>query len=117
MKTGPARTHPSRGLGRRKMRRFEYHEPRTLKEASALLAEIGTGASIIAGGTDLLVEIKEELRRVEHVVNIKKIAGLDILRFDEAEGLSFGALVTARQIETSPVIRRHYPNLATAVSL
>jgi carbon-monoxide dehydrogenase medium subunit len=99
------------------MRPFEYHEPKSLAEASALLAELGAGASIIAGGTDLLVEIKEELRAVRHVVNIKKIEGLEALSFDQAGGLSFGALVTARRIETHPVVLRHYPSLATAVSL
>ncbi|MBN9075923.1 MAG: dehydrogenase [Rhizobiales bacterium 65-79] len=99
------------------MRPFEYHEPKSLAEASALLCALGAGASIFAGGTDLLVEIKEELRSVSHVLNIKKIEGLDALSFDKAEGLSFGALVTARRIETDAAVLRHYPNLATAVSL
>ena len=99
------------------MRRFEYHQPQSLDEASALLAEIGTQASIIAGGTDLLVEIKEELRKPLHVVDIKKLPGLSDLSFDASEGLRFGALVTARQIETWAPVIEHYPNLRTAVSL
>lgn len=99
------------------MRRFEYHQPQSLDEASALLAEIGTQASIIAGGTDLLVEIKEELRKPLHVVDIKKLAGLSDLSFDAETGLRFGALVTARQIEIWAPVIEHYPNLRTAISL
>ncbi len=99
------------------MKSFEYYEPSTLDEASALLARLGKEASIIAGGTDLLVEIKEELRVVHHVVNIKKIPGLRDFSFDPVAGLRFGSLVNVREIETSEVVKRHYPNLATAVSL
>lgn len=99
------------------MRRFEYHEPRTLADAVALLTQFGETASVMAGGTDLLVEIREELRICGHVVNIKKIPGLATLSFDPNHGLRFGALVTAREIETSPIVRSKYPNLADAVSV
>ena len=53
------------------MRRFEYHEPASLDEASALLVRHGADASLLAGGTDLLVEIKEHLRWPQHVVDRK----------------------------------------------
>ncbi|MEO5324479.1 xanthine dehydrogenase family protein subunit M [Mesorhizobium sp. CC13] len=99
------------------MKSFDYHEPASLAEASALLAELGKDASIIAGGTDLLVELKEELRSALHVVNIKKIPGLGDFAYDPENGLRFGALVTVREIETSPVVIRNYPNLAKAASL
>jgi carbon-monoxide dehydrogenase medium subunit len=98
------------------MRRFHYHEPQSLAEASALLIELGSTAHVMAGATDLLVEIREELRSCEHVVNIKKIAGLAEFSCDSEDGLRFGALVTARQIETSPEVIGLYPNLATAAS-
>jgi carbon-monoxide dehydrogenase medium subunit len=94
------------------MRRFEYHEPATLDEASALLVRYGAEASLLAGGTDLLVEIKEHIRWPKHVVNVKKIPGLAALEYDERSGLRFGALVTARAIETSPVVLAKYPGLA-----
>jgi carbon-monoxide dehydrogenase medium subunit len=96
------------------MRRFEYHEPANLDEASALLVRYGAEASLLAGGTDLLVEIKEHLRWPKHVVNVKRIAGLGALEYDERSGLRFGALVTARAIETSPVVLARYPGLAQA---
>lgn len=96
------------------MRRFEYHEPANLEEASALLVRHGAEASLLAGGTDLLVEIKEHLRWPKHVVNVKRIAGLAALEYDDRNGLRFGALVTAREIETSPVVLEKYPGLAQA---
>ena len=97
------------------MKRFEYFEPATLAEASSLLAHYGARAQPLAGGTDLLVELKEQLRRAECVVNIKRIPGIDRLSFDSQAGLRFGALVTARALEVSPVIREKYPSLLQAV--
>lgn len=97
------------------MRRFEYFEPRSLDEAVALLSRHNGSASVLAGGTDLLVEIKEQIRRPDQVINIKKIPGMDRLSYDPAVGLKFGALVTAREIEISPVVRRTYRGLGQAV--
>jgi carbon-monoxide dehydrogenase medium subunit len=96
------------------MRRFEYYEPVNLEEASALLVRHGAQASLLAGGTDLLVEIREHIRWPKHVVNVKRIPGLAVLEYDDRSGLRFGALVTAREIETSPVVLEKYPGLAQA---
>jgi carbon-monoxide dehydrogenase medium subunit len=96
------------------MRRFEYFEPTTLGEAAALLARYGGRAQPLAGGTDLLVELKEQLRRAECVVNIKRIPGMDALTYDAREGLRIGALVTAREVELSNFVLKHYVSLAQA---
>ena len=96
------------------MRRFEYFEPTTLGEAAALLARYGGRAQPLAGGTDLLVELKEQLRRAECVVNIKRIPGMDTLSYDAREGLRIGALVTAREVELSDFVLKHYVSLAQA---
>jgi CO/xanthine dehydrogenase FAD-binding subunit len=93
------------------VKRFEYFEPATLEEASRLLA---AGGQALAGGTDLLVELREGLRRAERVVNIKKIPGMDSLAYDERAGLRIGALVTAREVETSPMVVEKYAGLAQA---
>lgn len=95
------------------MRRFAYHAPAALAEAARLLTEL-EGASLFAGGTDLFVEIREGLRICAHAINLKHIAGLDELSFDPVSGLKVGALVTVREIETSPFVRAHYPDLAAA---
>jgi len=97
------------------MRRFDYFEPRTLQEAAALLHRGQGKACLLAGGTDLLVEIKEHIRRPEYVVNIKRIPGLNGIRYDDKAGLRIGALVTARTLETCPVITQSYAGLAQAV--
>ncbi|MFN4171465.1 MAG: FAD binding domain-containing protein [Pseudorhodobacter sp.] len=97
------------------MRRFDYHEPHTLTQASELLRELGEQAYIFAGGTDLLVEIRERLREVRHVINIKRIPDLASLAYDPASGLRFGALVTAGRLERSPDVARYYPNLHSAL--
>jgi len=92
------------------MKRFEYFEPATLAEAAGLMH--AANAQVLAGGTDLLVEIKEQLRRVERVVNIKRIPEIGGLSYDAREGLRIGALVTAREIEVSPVVQEKYASLA-----
>ena len=96
------------------MKRFDYFEPATLNEAVLLLGQHKT-ANLLAGGTDLLVEIKEKIRAPDVVINIKKIPGLDQLRYDEQNGLHIGASVTAREVETSAVVQEKYAGLHTAV--
>jgi len=96
------------------MRRFEYFEPATLGEAAALLERYQGRAQPLAGGTDLLVELKEQLRRADCVVNLKRIPGIGGLSFDARAGLRIGALATAREVETSPFVLQHYASLAQA---
>ena len=96
------------------MRRFEYFEPATLGEAVSLLGRFQGRAQALAGGTDLLVELKEQLRRADCVVNIKRIPGIGGLSFDSRQGLRIGALATAREVETSRVVLENYSSLAQA---
>jgi len=97
------------------VRRFAYFAPATLDEAVALLGRYDGKASVLAGGTDLLVEIKEQLRRPDQIIDIKKIPAMAQLAYHPDHGLKIGALVTTRQIETSPVVLEKYPGLAQAV--
>jgi len=99
------------------MKPFEYHEATTLAEASAMLLEFGNDAYLLAGGTDLFVEIKENTRAVTHLINIKKIPDIADLEYDEKKGLRFGALVTYTEIELSPIVAEKYPNFVIAASL
>src|SRR5690349_11449713 len=100
--------------GSRSMVRFDYAEPATLDEAVALLVAGAGNAVVFAGGTDLLVQMREHVRTPAQVVNIKKILGLDALAFDPADGLTIGALTTTREVELSDVVRRHYAGLHAA---
>lgn len=98
------------------MRFFEYCEPCSLDEAFALLGSGGGRASLMAGGTDLIVQMKEHIRQPDRVINIKKIPGMDEFSYDERHGLRLGALVTTREVETSPVAQRYYASLCRAAT-
>jgi aerobic carbon-monoxide dehydrogenase medium subunit len=97
------------------MNRFDYLEPDTLEEAVALLSRHGPKLNILAGDTDLLVEIKEQLRAPGYVMSLGRLPGLDQVSFDEKQGLKIGALVTTRELEIHPVLNKHYPGLVQAL--
>jgi carbon-monoxide dehydrogenase medium subunit len=93
--------------------RFVIHEPKTVEEASSLLTAHGPEAAIYAGGTELLVVMKERLVHFPHLVNIKTIPGLANISLDTAgEVIEIGPLATHRMIERSPLVREHAPLLA-----
>jgi xanthine dehydrogenase iron-sulfur cluster and FAD-binding subunit A len=92
---------------------FDYAEPTTLDEALAVLAEHGDAASVLAGGTDLLVQMKMERRAPGVVVSLRRVAGLDAITWDE-NGLRIGALATIAAVRRHPVVQAHYPALAEA---
>jgi carbon-monoxide dehydrogenase medium subunit len=92
---------------------FVIHEPRTPIEASELLNEFGWDATLYAGGTELLVVMKEGLSSFSHLINVKTIPGLDSIELvDENSTLRIGACVTHRAIEKSSHVARHAPLLA-----
>jgi len=84
---------------------FVYHEPRTVKEALSLLKEFRGDARIKAGGTDLLVKMKQATMKLEHLVNLKNMADLVYIRHLPKEGLKIGALTTLSDIEGSAILR------------
>lgn len=95
------------------MKAFEFVNVKDLRSASEALGRDFDRTKIIAGGVDLLSELKERIIEPEKVVNIKTIPGLNGLKAD-AKGLSLGALVTLTAIEKHPVIQRDYTALAEA---
>jgi carbon-monoxide dehydrogenase medium subunit len=94
---------------------FELFEPRDLQEAVALLTELGERARPLAGGTDLLVEMREGRTRPEYLVDIK---GLEELKGVTVSGglIVIGALTTLRVLERSDIIRERLPILYDALS-
>ncbi len=92
--------------------RFNYLEPATIEEAIALLSKHDGKARVIAGGTDLLVQVRSKAIKPEHVIDIGYIPGLDYINYDEKQGLSIGALATIRALEKSDKIRRRYPAIS-----
>jgi carbon-monoxide dehydrogenase medium subunit len=93
------------------LRRFRLEEPESVQEASQLLARHGEAARIYAGGTELLLVMKEGLAHYERLVNVKKIPNLDRVRLDDGF-IAIGALSTHRQLSHSSVVRQHLPAFA-----
>jgi len=98
------------------MQTFEWIDALSVEQAAALLAEAAPANRIVAkaGGMDLLDLMKEGVIAPARVVNLKSIAGLDGIRFDESGGLDLGALVTLARIAGASEIRSRYPALADA---
>lgn len=96
------------------MRNFEYLEPTTVAEACALLKQHGGEAKVFAGGTHLTILMKQGLYEPKSLVNIKKIPELKGIQYDAKEGLTIGALVTHRGLETSPLVQEKFPVLCEA---
>ena len=95
------------------LRPFELHRPSTVAEAVDLVARLGDEAAVYAGGTELLLLLKEGLLRVGHLVDVKRIAGLAAIDVD-GDWLSLGATVTHRAVERSPVVGGRCPLVAQA---
>jgi carbon-monoxide dehydrogenase medium subunit len=97
------------------MRRFVYERPRSLAEASRVLVEAGPGARVLAGGTDLVVGLRDDSIQPGVVVDIKWIEDFagDTITLD-AEALRFNALATMGQIERHPRVLADLPALAEA---
>ncbi len=97
--------------------RFNYLEPTTVKEAISLLTKYDGRARIIAGGTDLMVQIRNKACSPEYVVDITYIPGFDYIKFDKKLGLRIGALTPVRSIEKSEELTHTYPVLCQAAGL
>ena len=80
------------------MKNFDYAAPVSLAEATALLAKANGTARLLAGGTDLLVQLREHLRDADLVVDVKKIPELTELFYSPAQGLRLGASVPCYRI-------------------
>lgn len=94
------------------MTNVEILEPSSVDEAVAELAKYGDEAKVIAGGTAVVLMLKNRLISPEVLVSLGRISGLNEIRYEPGVGLRMGALVTIRQAETSAVVREHFPILA-----
>lgn len=97
--------------------KFEVRSPRTLSEAIHLLEECGPSALVIAGGTDLLPNMKHELFTPELVVSLAEIAELHGVRRETDGSLSIGAMTSLADVASSELVQRSAPALAQACSL
>ncbi|MFC1917062.1 FAD binding domain-containing protein [Chloroflexota bacterium] len=91
---------------------FTYLSPGTLPEACSLLAQYGNEAAVLAGGTDLLVKMKERQLTPHYLIGLKNIDNLDFIKLDDNKRISIGAMTTLNTIAVSPIIRRKLTFLA-----
>jgi aerobic carbon-monoxide dehydrogenase medium subunit len=91
---------------------MEILEPASIGEAISALSQHGDEAKIVAGGTALVLMLKNRLISPEYLVSLGRVEGLSSIRYEAGVGLRLGALATIRQAETSPAVREHFPTLA-----
>ncbi len=90
---------------------FEYHAPTSLDQVFGLLDQYGDDARVMAGGTALVIQMKQRLSQPGHVIGLRQVGGLNSIE-STTEGLRIGALCTQRQIENSTLIAEDLPLLA-----
>ena len=99
----------------RRLPKFEYAAPHTLDEALDLLAAEGERVKLLAGGTDLIPQLRRRKTSIPaYVLDLKGIPGLDAVSFSPRSGLSIGALATIRTIAESAGPKEHFPALVQA---
>lgn len=99
------------------MQAFEYVLAHSVQEAVKLLAEKGEMARPLAGGTDLLAQLRADRRRVERLVDIKGVPETSKLTYHPGEGLHLGAAVPCYRVYEDKAVARAYPGLIDAVSM
>lgn len=96
------------------MNKFDYLIPTSINEAISLHESYGERAKYIAGGTDVMVKIKEGKISPQYMISLRHLQGLDHIIYEKGE-LRIGAMVTHRMLELSPVIRKESPILIDAI--
>ncbi len=100
----------------RGIKKFGYFSPTKLEEAITLLGKYGKRAVILAGGSDLLVDLKYRSAAPEYIINIKNISKITKIQETREGGLSIGALATIARLSESQIIKKKYPSLHQATT-
>jgi carbon-monoxide dehydrogenase medium subunit len=99
------------------VRAIQYAAPASIGDAVAILGQYGARARVLAGGTDLIVQMREHVREVDVVVDAKRIPELIGISFDPAGGLTIGAATPCYQICDHPEVAALYPALLDAAGI
>jgi carbon-monoxide dehydrogenase medium subunit len=99
------------------MKRFEVIQAGNVEDCLRALAAHGPEAKLLAGGTDLLPQLKNGLLAPRYVVDLSRVARLRTIDLDGVRGLRVGAAVTARELELDQGVRARYPALAESGAL
>ena len=101
----------------RRLPRFDYLAPRSIDEACDLLAAHGRNAGLLAGGTDLLLQMRRREATPPYVIGLKNVAELVGVRVQPDGGLVIGAMTTLQMLLTSPIVRRNFALLSETAAL
>ena len=96
------------------MRAFEYTSPKEKQQAVGLLGQKWDDAEVLAGGSDLLALMKDDIVHPKRLVNVKDLQELRGITFTPAKGLRIGALMTLIEMSENAQVKEHYPMLAHA---
>lgn len=99
------------------MHAFDYVAPQSVDEAVAVLSENGSDARMLAGGSDIIAQLKEGRRQVKVLVDVKKIPAANELSFDPGEGLTIGAGVSCCDVYENEDVASNYPALVDSTEL
>jgi xanthine dehydrogenase YagS FAD-binding subunit len=100
------------------MKKIAMYRPTTTEEAIQILSRHGTEAAVYAGGTDLLIRLKNGLTQApSYLVDIKKISDLRYIKEDSNGGLQIGALTKLSEIVDSDLVAKKYPMLGRAIGM
>ncbi len=94
--------------------RASVSRPRSVEEVLAILRDHGDGARLLAGGTDLVPNMKKRLVTPTRLVALNGVDELRGIRFEPAEGLWLGSMTTITEVSASAPVQEHYPMLAAA---
>jgi CO/xanthine dehydrogenase FAD-binding subunit len=94
-----------------------YESPKSLAQALSSLAAAGEKSRVLAGGTDLIIQMRAGVRKPEQIVDIKSIPELQIIAFSPQDGLRLGAAVCCTRITEDTVLKQQYPGLVEAAGL
>ncbi len=97
------------------MPEFRYKIPRSLKETLRLLEKEKAGAKVLAGGTDLVLQMKQGLVIPSLVIDVKKVRELNRLDWDQKDGLRIGAAVSISKLLTYEILHSEFSILAQAI--
>ncbi len=93
---------------------FEYVSPQSLQEACALLVQYGNSARVLAGGSDLLVKMKDGLMKPAYLVSLKNLDSLKEIRYEIDTGVIIGARVTHNEVMNNTILQEKYRSVCEA---
>ncbi|MFQ5802606.1 MAG: FAD binding domain-containing protein [Candidatus Methylomirabilales bacterium] len=97
--------------------RFDYFEPSSVEEAREILGRGGGQYKPLAGGTDVIIQLRRRARNYRGLVNIKRLPAMGAWSAEPGNGLRMGAATLMREVETSPTVAERFPSLVDSVKV